>query len=847
MGRYLFFSLLIIAGKTMAEDYFNPAFLSNDGGEIADLSMFNSADTQPEGTYQTEVYVNSHRLGNKKIKFIRFKKSSSVFFKPNQGAGNLVPCISSELLDELGYLDTEKHNELKDNEECIPIKQLHPDTKINYSFSAMKLNFSIPQASLVSDSEEYISPASWDEGIPAFLVNYIVSGTHGRGGDNYYATFYSALNYGPWRLHNQSNLSMAYSSQNRTTQWVNVSTHAERDIASLGAIFTVGDSSTSGDVFESIGFRGISLFSSDSMLPDNQLGYAPVITGVARTAAHIVIRQNGYVIYQRFVSPGKFAIRDLSSSAASGDLRVTVEEKDGHAETFEVPFSTLPVLKRAGQVKYNFVTGAYRSGNPQQSEPVFIQASLLRGFRRGITLYGGTQLSRQYQSVLLGVGENLGHYGAISADLTHAQSKLADNSSHRGQSLRFLYAKSLSETGTTISLTGYRYSTRNFYSLGDTTYQNVRGYTYDNSSLSGTATPIDYYDLNQSRKGRLEFNLNQTLGDYGSLSLSGGQQTYWKQRGKQTWYQLSYNNSWNKISYSISASHSKTVGQYRADKQISFNFSVPMSFFSDNSSKAIINKSYLTSSVENSNTSGPTFSSGISGSAFKDNSLVYSLQERRTRYGTNRTASLGYTGPSGKIDGTYSSSEVSRDINIQAEGGIVLHSGGITFSQPLGDTNILVSAPGARGIRVDGQHNVETDNSGYAIIPYASEYRRNHVELDMTSAANNTEIMNNISEIVPTKGALVRADFSVKKGARVMFELSIKNRPVPFGTVVTEKKSHTSGLVDDEGNAYLSGLPDSGILTLQWGKDSNSTCRIPFHIPKEKRNKNIVTIKASCS
>ncbi|MBE0762786.1 fimbria/pilus outer membrane usher protein, partial [Escherichia coli] len=50
----------------------------------------------------------------------------------------------------------------------------------------------------------------------------------------------------------------------------------------------------------------------------------------------------------------------------------------------------------------------------------------------------------------------------VSVDITHARSQLADDSKHEGQSLRFLYAKSLNGFGTNFQLLGYRYSTKGF-------------------------------------------------------------------------------------------------------------------------------------------------------------------------------------------------------------------------------------------------------------------------------------------------------------------------------------------------------------------------------------------------
>ena len=48
-------------------------------------------------------------------------------------------------------------------------------------------------------------------------------------------------------------------------------------------------------------------------------------------------------------------------------------------------------------------------------------------------------------------------------------------------------------------------------------------------------TPIitDYYNLYNSKKGRFEVNISHSLGNYGSLFVSGNQQTYWGYQQKK--------------------------------------------------------------------------------------------------------------------------------------------------------------------------------------------------------------------------------------------------------------------------------------------------------------------------
>lgn len=56
--------------------------------------------------------------------------------------------------------------------------------------------------------------------------------------------------------------------------------------------------------FDSVSFRGVQLASDDNMLPDSLKGFAPVVRGIAKSNAQITIKQNGYTIYQTYVSPG---------------------------------------------------------------------------------------------------------------------------------------------------------------------------------------------------------------------------------------------------------------------------------------------------------------------------------------------------------------------------------------------------------------------------------------------------------------------------------------------------------------------------------------------------------------
>src|SRR6185312_7348672 len=110
----------------------------------------------------------------------------------------------------------------------------------------------------------------------------------------------------------------------------------------------------------------------------------------------------------------------------------------------------------AGEVQQPTFTGTER----------FLQATLQRGFNNYLTGYTGAVSAENYAAGLLGIGINT-QFGAIAADVTHAQASLTDSASSSGQSLRFTYSKMLRDTRTNIALSTYRYSSSGYYSFSD--------------------------------------------------------------------------------------------------------------------------------------------------------------------------------------------------------------------------------------------------------------------------------------------------------------------------------------------------------------------------------------------
>ncbi|HDS9358185.1 TPA: fimbrial biogenesis usher protein [Enterobacter chengduensis] len=859
LGRRAFYRVALplafgsIPFVSYADNYFNPSFLSDDSSAVADLSRFENSDGQAPGKYRVDVYLNEQLISTENINFQVDKNS-------NDDTG-LTPCISLARMEAMG-LNAKAFPALAKlaPEQCVPFSAI-PGASSDFDFSQQKLNLSIPQAGMNQSARGYIPPDKWDQGINALTLNYDFSGSN-NGGDsdenNYYLNLQSGLDLGAWRLRDYSTWNYSSGEGETQNKWEHVSTYVERTIIPLRAELTAGESYTPSELFDSLSFRGVQIASDDNMLPDSLKGFAPTVRGIAKSNAQVTIKQNGYVIYQTYVSPGAFEITDLFPTSSSGDLQVTVKESDGSENSYTVPYSAVPLLQREGRLKYAVTLGRYRSSNDEQDDVGFGQGTLFWGLPHGVTAYGGSQVSNNYHAFALGLGLNMGDLGAISTDVTQANSTLVDGSQHDGQSVRFLYAKALNDLGTNFQLLGYRYSTEGFYTLDETTYKHMSGYTgddewkdEDHDGKQDKPVWTDYYDLYYTKKGKAQINISQTLGDDGSIFVTGSEQTYWHTDDTDKLLQVGYNGNWHDISYSLTWNYNRSPGEDEADEVYAVNISVPigqwLSSAGDNDITHSANTTNASYNMSTDRHGKMNQTMGLNGTALADNNLSYNVQESYGNHGTGDggSASMNYQGTYGNLTAGYNYSDGYHQVNYGASGGIVLHRNGLTLSQPLGDTNILVKAPGAAGVALENETGVKTDWRGYAVIPYATTYRQNRVALDTTTLHRNVDLDDAVANVVPTQGAMVRAEFKPHVGIRALITLLHKGKPVPFGAVVTQDKGSNT-IVGDDGQAYLSGLPLSGLLNVQWGNDADQHCQVQYQLPQSAMQKPINILSKRC-
>ncbi|NXZ87013.1 fimbrial biogenesis outer membrane usher protein [Serratia fonticola] len=178
-----------------------------------------------------------------------------------------------------------------------------------------------------------------------------------------------------------------------------------------------------------------------------------------------------------------------------------------------------------------------------------------------------------------------------------------------------------------------------------------------------------------------------------------------------------------------------------------------------------------------------------------------------------------------------------RSMNLNMSGGMIAHAEGVTLSRTLGSSVALISAPGAEGVSLTNGGG-KTDSRGFAVVPYLSDYSRNSIGLDPSTLPDNVDLPQNQQIVYPTNGAVVKANFATRIGYQVLMTLTRASGVVPFGATASLLENAASeeitGIVGDNGQVYLAGLPEKGVLSVTWGKGNDRQCRVSYNLSGQK-------------
>jgi outer membrane usher protein len=155
----------------------------------------------------------------------------------------------------------------------------------------------------------------------------------------------------------------------------------------------------------------------------------------------------------------------------------------------------------------------------------------------------------------------------------------------------------------------------------------------------------------------------------------------------------------------------------------------------------------------------------------------------------------------------------------------------------------LVRAPDAGGVKVKNRIGLTTDSRGYAVVPSLKPYRENTIVIDTATLPDDIDVTNAIKHTVPTREALVLTDFETHIGYRVFLTLTRGGVPLPMGVMV--KAGENSGLTNEKGQIFLTGIPDK--VKMQATLADGNVCQILFDSATANKSNGILISNFECT
>lgn len=813
----LFGGLMSLAGTVLGagDIEFNTDVLDLNDRTNIDLSQFARSGFILPGTYSMVVQINTQAIAEQSV----------AFYPPDDDPKGSEACLSPELVEQLG-LKTSGAAKLTwwNGGRCLDITSL-PGMEVSGDLATSTLNISLPQAYLEYSAINWDPPSRWDEGVPGLLVDYNMTAQSSyqkdeRNRNNFSGNGTLGANAGAWRLRAdwqgrvESGRERSYKDQK--LEWSRY--YAYRAVPALKARLVVGEDYLYSDLFDSFRFTGASLNSDESQLPPNLRGYAPEVVGVAKTNAKVVISQKGRVLYETLVAAGPFRIQDLRD-AVSGTLDVRVEEQDGSVRSFQIDTAGVPYLTRPGQVRYKLATG--RPSNLQYGADgdFFGTGEFSWGVSNGWSLFGGGMTDNNYRAVSVGAGRDLLAFGAISLDVTQSRAELW-NETLSGKSYRLQYSKHFEQYDSQVTFAGYRFSEKNFLSMSE--YLDARHYGL-NGELSSRSELTDGWKPIGGSKALYTATVNKQFRDLGAtVYASYSKQTYWERPATQRWNMSvsRYFSVGSVKNMSLSLNLYRSQEYSHKDNGVALTVSLPLG------------RSGTLSLDANRAAGENNFSTRYSDRFDERNSYQLSAGD------TSASGYLSHIGDQADIDLSVSTQEGNySSLGVSARGGGTLtpYGGALHRSSSTGGTRLMVDTGGVPDVPVRAYGTPTRTNAfGKAVISDIGSYQRTAASVDLENLPGNVEATQSVTQLTLTEGAIGYRSLEVIAGEKAMAVLRLQDgSSPPFGATVKNLKQQDTGIVNDGGNVYLSGIQAGKQMIVSWGGSEQCVLTLPAILPAD--------------
>lgn len=771
---------------------FNTDVLDVKDRSHIDLGQFSRAGYIMPGTYQMILRINKSEQPEQPV----------LFLAPDNDPKGSVACLTPEIVAQMGLkANVARSLSWWHNNQCLDFASLK-GIVVRGDIGSGSLYVNLPQAYLEYTAENWDPPSRWDDGIAGVLFDYNLnaqvthqSGNSGSQNQSISGNGTTGFNAGAWRFRADWQGETSHTtgvSKSTEQRWEWNRYYLYRAIRSLKAKLSMGENYLESSLFDSFRFTGASLITDDSMLPPNLRGYAPEVTGVAKTNAKVTISQQGRVLYETTVAAGPFRIQDLNT-AVTGKLDVKVTEQDGSVQTFQVDTANIPYLTRPGLVRYKIATGKPSDYKHHSEGPAFGTAEFSWGVNNGWSLYGGALIAGDYNALAVGIGRDLLAFGALSFDVTQSQAHLPQNDTKSGGSYRLSYSKRFDEYDSQVTFAGYRFSERNFMSMSQ--YLDAR-----------------YHGISSGRGKELyTITFNKQFRELGlSAYVNYSHQTYWDRPANDT--------------YNLSLSRYFDLGKFK-------NLNVSLTAYRTKYNHTNDDGVYLSVAIPWGENGTMSYDSQYANGRNSNMVGYYGQLDSNNSY--NVKAGIGpkdsaagsayftHEGDMAEVIGnaSFQGSKYSA-FGMSLQGGMTATKEGAALHRinKVGDSRMLVDTDGVSDVPIRGYGGItDTNHFGKAIISDINSYYRNTINVDLDNLPDNVDATRSVVQGSLTEGAIGYRKFGVIAGQKAMAIIKLVDGSTPpFGAVVQNQHHAQTGIVNESGSVWLTGMNPGEKMDVRW-------------------------------
>ncbi len=785
MGVATLWSLPGLVSALELGEGFDLAALTTHGIDPKVSDYFRSAARFREGVHVVGLRVNGAPLG---LVDARFDAQGQLCFTPG-------------LLEKAGLVKPAGivRQGATEDQACHDFLGAFPTTMVRLRPGSDEVALVVPTGSL---REPQWEAGEFARGGAAALFNYDVQGfdSHLRSGSNRFVSAYTeaGFNLGDWVVRSRQ----FYVSDNGRARTEHLYAYAQRDIAALQSTFQVGQLSSNNPLFGGIQLSGVQ-FSPDGQSRAPAGSNNAVVEGIAQSQSRIEVRQSGVLIHSTLVPEGPFRLTGLPLLNGTSDLDVSVIDVRGAKRSFVVPAASF-----AGAVPaapgYYFALGKLRENAQEETRsPVVAMGGGTWGLGRDTSAGLGLLSTDEYWSA----GGTLSHvfFQRVSVGARHNLSRDSRNAVSGGRSSVSVSSPVFANIDVNLSATAQTRGYREVLEAGRSPRADELNSRFKNQYTAGLGWVDDTlgaFSLGYTRSAQVNgqtaehvfASWNKSL-RYADIALVADSQ----------------------VGGTSSRRNAKDAGGRRdtaLDNDLSVRLQVSVPLGGDRRVNSYVSRR------------GDQSRAGTA------------LSERVNEYvnyevGVERDLSDREQSVRGQVDlmprYTRVGLGVSRDsagsrYSGQLQGGVVAHSGGVTFSPyTVQDTFGIVSVGDIGSAKIETpQGPVWTDFSGQAVLPGLPAYTDSRIEVQTQSLPKRVDLKNGTQVLAAGRGSFNSVAFDVVKVRRVLITASDEHgRLLPQGASVFDKHNRFLTSVVGEGMIFLNDANDAQNLRVSLSDSSS--------------------------